>query len=203
MQQQAQVPQFGNWETAQDVPHTQCFNHARRRKSGRNATNLIDPNESSEAHAKAISSLDRAAPSTTESIADTTKPKDANPLKTNGGNFRRTATPPVRKSPANRAIFGDNQKRFQGRIASEVTPGRIRRNLCDRTNATPDHHYVFVPPFAGWDENDPESGQKYTEVFNKVADQRTPGTPFKPSQPSSLKQKSTEPKGCGCLSWIF
>ncbi|CAL9117955.1 unnamed protein product [Musa textilis] len=131
MQQQAQVPHFGNWETAQDVSYTQYFNHALRRKGGRNATNPIDPNESSEAQAKAASSPVHAAPSTTESNADTTKPKDANPLKTNGGNFHRTTTPPVRKSLANQAIFGDNQKRFQGRIASEVTPGRIRRNLCD------------------------------------------------------------------------
>ncbi|KAJ8475815.1 hypothetical protein OPV22_019542 [Ensete ventricosum] len=152
MAQQAQMPQFGNWETARDVPSTQCFNHARRRKSGRNATNSIDPNESLEAHVKAASSPIHAAPSTTESNADTTKPKDTNSLKINSGNFRRTATPP------------------------------------------PDN-YVFVPPFAGWDEKDSASDQRHTEVFNKVDDdQITPGIPFKPSQPSSQKQKSTEPK---------
>ncbi|RWW80243.1 hypothetical protein BHE74_00011426, partial [Ensete ventricosum] len=49
------------------------------------------------------------------------------------------------------------------------------------------HHDVTVPPFAGWDENDPASGERYTRIFNVIADnRRNPGTPYKPPTPSGL-----------------
>ncbi|URE23920.1 DUF246 domain-containing protein [Musa troglodytarum] len=140
----------------------------------------------------------------------------------------------IRKSPINphdqqhvaRANYGDNQKKpnrsrgtYQGkpaaertandtppsdkRIAPEDTPGRVRTNPSDRAYGTP-HHDVAVPPFAGWDENDPASGEKYTGIFNLIADnRRNPGTPYNPPMPSSRKQESNKTKGCGCLSWIL
>ncbi|CAL9120700.1 unnamed protein product [Musa textilis] len=222
MQQQAKVPKFGNWATAESVPYTQYFDQARSKSDRKTTTKPNGGTENSEKVPTDVESLVDASSAKTGSNLETTKPKDPRPVRKDAGTINQTDTPVsnegVVRKPDNERRSNRTHGGYQGKsadraandpppsgkkTASEGTPGRIRTTPGDRACGTP-HHDVTVPPFAGWDENDPASGEEYTGIFKLIADnRRTPGTPYEPPQPSGQKQESTGTKGCGCLSWIL
>lgn len=88
------------------------------------------------------------------------------------------------------------------------TPGRSRlRSVTRGGDDTPDDSPA-VPKFGDWDESDPASGEGYTQVFDRVREEKQSGTgkvPIMPTESSySNGQKqygNDSPKGCLCFPW--
>ncbi|XP_059296463.1 RPM1-interacting protein 4 [Lycium ferocissimum] len=81
--------------------------------------------------------------------------------------------------------------------SSHATPGRSKNK-----QETPDRG-AAVPRFGEWDENDPQSADNYTHIFNKVREEKLgtpPGTPSRtPNNPQS--QNSNKKRMKCCFPW--
>lgn len=65
---------------------------------------------------------------------------------------------------------------------------------------------VAVPRFGEWDENDPASADGYTQLFNKVREERAgtgqaPGTPTQRPYVFRKQDANDKAKGC-CFGWF-
>ncbi|XP_064995259.1 uncharacterized protein LOC135631476 isoform X2 [Musa acuminata AAA Group] len=89
-------------------------------------------------------------------------------------------------------------------FSSDGTTRKIRKKRRKQGYGNYPEGDVIVPPFEDWEMN-PESAEKYTDVFQVIGDSRkSPGTPIKLSIESDTHKKDpNECKGCRCLSWIF
>lgn len=90
--------------------------------------------------------------------------------------------------------------------SSHGTPGRSRMRPT-RGEESPDRG-AQVPRFGEWDENNPQSADNYTHIFNKVREEKATGSPMvsgtdaKPSYNTVRNQKSNENKGWWWLPCI-
>ncbi|KAL6567083.1 hypothetical protein OROMI_015487 [Orobanche minor] len=100
---------------------------------------------------------------------------------------------------------GDGSSAWEGRNR-DSRHGNVERSWLrpGRGDGSPDKG-AAVPKFGEWNENDPESAEKFTGIFNKVRNERNTGmgnpsaTPKHPSC-DKYKQPSDEPKKC-CFPW--
>ncbi|KAI4374406.1 hypothetical protein MLD38_012407 [Melastoma candidum] len=122
----------------------------------------------------------------------------------------------IEKSPMH------NQPRTPGRGSS--SPMTERRATRDLIHGTPGRSHlastsqgddhdggVIVPRFGEWDDNDPRSGEGFTEVFNNVRRERQ-GIESSGTNPhantshsgAARKAKASGSKGacCGCCPWL-
>ncbi|XP_057781036.1 RPM1-interacting protein 4-like isoform X2 [Salvia miltiorrhiza] len=89
--------------------------------------------------------------------------------------------------------------------SSHGTPGRSKLRPTSRGDESPDKG-AAVPRFGEWDENDPQSAENFTHIFNKVREERNTGagnvsgTPRHPSYGTPGRQKD-QPKKCCCGWW--
>lgn len=87
--------------------------------------------------------------------------------------------------------------------SSHGTPGRSRLKPV-QVDESPDRG-AAVPVFGEWDENDPQSAENFTHIFNKVREERNSGagnasgTPKHPSY-GAQNQHSKNQKTC-CFPW--
>ncbi|PIN03707.1 hypothetical protein CDL12_23764 [Handroanthus impetiginosus] len=87
---------------------------------------------------------------------------------------------------------------------SHGTPSRSRLRPTAREDESPDKG-AAVPRFGEWDENDPQSAENFTHIFDKVREERNSGagnvsgTPRHPSY-VTRGQQAHEPKKC-CFPW--
>lgn len=93
--------------------------------------------------------------------------------------------------------------------SSHGTPGRS----FESARATPGRHQMkqespdrgtVVPKFGGWDDNDPQDAENYTEVFNKVREQRHVDSGNMPSAGgrtsySTERHQQNEKQKCCCF----
>lgn len=94
----------------------------------------------------------------------------------------------------------DSSHRTPGRSfeSSHATPGRskVKQENSDRGAA--------VPRFGEWDENDPQSADNYTHIFNKVREEKQgnpSGTPSRTSYNTQMhKSEEKQMKWC-CCPW--
>ncbi|GAA0141020.1 hypothetical protein LIER_02258 [Lithospermum erythrorhizon] len=117
---------------------------------------------------------------------------------------------------------------LQGRIGSQVTsspswerkvstegshgqatstPGRSRLRPVTRGDETPDHG-TAVPKFGEWDDNDPASAEGFTQIFNKVQEEKQTGGGKVPIMPSEspyangqMRDRYDNSKCCFCIPW--
>ncbi|XP_057766303.1 RPM1-interacting protein 4-like isoform X2 [Salvia miltiorrhiza] len=86
------------------------------------------------------------------------------------------------------------------------TPGRSRLRSVTRGDDSPDRSPA-VPKFGDWDETDPAAAEGYTQVFNRVREEKNsetgkvPVMPTETSNSSTQKQANENTKGCFCFSW--
>ncbi|KAL8480759.1 hypothetical protein ACS0TY_026783 [Phlomoides rotata] len=89
--------------------------------------------------------------------------------------------------------------------APHGTPGRSRLKPASRGDESPDKA-AAVPRFGEWDENDPQSAENFTHIFNQVREERNTGpgnmsgTPKHPSYGTN-GQRANQPKKC-CFGWF-
>ncbi|XP_019180405.1 PREDICTED: RPM1-interacting protein 4-like isoform X2 [Ipomoea nil] len=71
------------------------------------------------------------------------------------------------------------------------TPGRSRLRSITKDDDTPDHGPA-VPKFGDWDETDPASAEEYTQVFEKVREEKQSGAEKVPSMPTEPSYSNSE-----------
>ncbi|XP_058206722.1 RPM1-interacting protein 4 [Rhododendron vialii] len=107
----------------------------------------------------------------------------------------------ARKGSASPGLEGKNS--FD---SSHGTPGRSRMKPGNRGDETPERG-AAVPKFGDWDENNPQSADGYTHIFNKVREEKlmeagkSPTVGSERAYTAARKQKSDDDmKGC-CFPW--
>ncbi|XP_059290014.1 RPM1-interacting protein 4-like [Lycium ferocissimum] len=84
--------------------------------------------------------------------------------------------------------------------SAHATPGRYQTK-----QESPDRGAV-VPKFGEWDDNDPQAAENYTEVFNKVREERhvdsgNPGAVGRASYSTQRNQRNEKQKSCCFPLW--
>ncbi|XP_028797139.1 RPM1-interacting protein 4-like [Neltuma alba] len=113
----------------------------------------------------------------------------------------------IERSPLHRLVKtpGRDSPSWEGKNSydsSHGTPGRSRLRTPHRGDESPDKA-AAVPKFGEWDENDPASADGYTQLFNKVKEERAgggqaPGTPTQ--RPYIVRNQDIKDKA---KSWCF
>ncbi|XP_073006666.1 RPM1-interacting protein 4-like [Typha latifolia] len=227
---QANVPEFGKWGSG-DVPYTQYFDDARKKRNTGMVINPKDTNQNAETNSKPA---DASAP---RIETGNPKPKDVASAKRQETDSRRSAGPSLRheqqyKGQANNATperrpnrmsanqsplnpihqskptyRGESNHSAERRTSSDKhasnAPGKVGRKHGGRGNESPEQD-LAVPPFGSWDDNKAESGDSYTGIFKKLREDRaSPMIPGRSPYPTSHeKNKSPQVKKCSCFSWL-
>ncbi|KAM3289256.1 RPM1-interacting protein 4 isoform X1 [Capsicum chacoense] len=71
------------------------------------------------------------------------------------------------------------------------TPGRSRLRSVTKGDDTPDDSPA-VPKFGDWDENDPASAEGYTQIFNKVREEKQTGAAKVPATSTDTSYSSSQ-----------
>ncbi|CAA2968447.1 RPM1-interacting 4-like isoform X2 [Olea europaea subsp. europaea] len=226
--QDPSVPKFGNWESEDNVPYTVYFDKARKNRGGK-MINPNDPAENPDMFLNADSSPPAPAPAPpTKPETSLVQPRNSPAQSENtgqrtandsnyvgrgarsGGHARRTAGSghSIERSPlhphhqAKITGRGSGSPAWEGKNSydsSHGTPGRSRLKPT-QGDESPDRG-AAVPVFGEW-ENDPQSAENFTHIFNKVREERNNGagnvssTPKHPSQ----NHQSKNHKKC-CFPW--
>lgn len=232
-QKNAHVPKFGNWDNDGNVPYTVYFENARKGKGGGKMINPNDPVENPEAFSVAAPSPNRSegqgrpAPPTSPPPHHERRPSDAPPLSPNpyaGSPYHRHAggEPPrrgagggggysVEQSPSplhpysqySRADYSESGG--YGLVANSVERSRAKGGT--RGNETPTRGSA-VPKFGDWDSN-PASADGYTNIFNKVREEKQiqvgkpPGFDKDAAHGNRSKQHDDDSasSSCSCFGW--
>ncbi|KAK4270202.1 hypothetical protein QN277_023269 [Acacia crassicarpa] len=112
--------------------------------------------------------------------------------------LHRLAKTPGRDSPSLEGRKNSND-------SSHGTPGRSRLRTPTRGDESPDKA-AAVPRFGAWDENDPASADGFTQLFNKVREERAgagqaPGTPTPRPYVAGNQDTNDKAKSC-CFGWF-
>ncbi|XP_078166987.1 RPM1 interacting protein 4 [Carex rostrata] len=167
-QQNSHVPKFGNWEEQGDTPYTAYFNNARvNRKTGGKMVNPNDPSENPEAFSS------HASPMHAGSGSD---PSNLNPSQN-----QRDREEVVRTS-RDHGHLSEHVKR-QSRTSgtpdrSPLHPGRTKVKATSRGDDMLEAGSA-LPKFGEWDK-DPSAAEGYTDIFNKVKEEKQTGSSKSP-----------------------
>ncbi|XP_030454748.1 RPM1-interacting protein 4-like [Syzygium oleosum] len=247
MAQRSRVPQFGKWNTDEDVAYTVYFEKAREQRGGVGVKvgNPNDPQENPELHPNGAPESKFAPPPGPKPRVATEESRGPEPARmaqdrrarADDSDLRRSINPSVRKDNAasrtndSRQASGEPYKRpagsnpgydhsadrsplhhqakASGGAAYGSSPGghgRARARADDSLSGG-----AAVPKFGEWNVNDPASGDGYTDVFNRIKEerQRGPGTAMSPGpnvrgSPYTGNRKPNprdNPKSC-CCPWF-
>ncbi|KAL7172781.1 hypothetical protein ACSBR2_032286 [Camellia fascicularis] len=90
--------------------------------------------------------------------------------------------------------------------SSRGAPGRSRMGQVNRGDETPDRG-AAVPKFGEWDESNPSSADGYTDIFNKVREEKNSAAGKAPSvtngssYTNTRKQNTNDDVKCWCFPW--
>ncbi|KAL0389868.1 UNVERIFIED_CONTAM: RPM1-interacting protein 4 [Sesamum calycinum] len=200
------VPKFGNWENEDNVPYTVFFDKARKNRGGK----MINPNDPQENPDMFPSSdpppLPPARPSRTRpeepigrGAVRPTTPEHR--VSREDGDFRQFSNSPARNENMGESYGrGSGSPAWEGKShdSSHGTAAKSRLRPA-RGDESPDKG-AAVPRFGEWNENDPQSAENFTHIFNKVREERNTGTGAgnmtgTPKHPSyGARSQSNEPK---------
>uniref|UniRef100_A0ACD6A8L6 Uncharacterized protein n=1 Tax=Avena sativa TaxID=4498 RepID=A0ACD6A8L6_AVESA len=101
---------------------------------------------------------------------------------------------------------GDRRGSTEGnRGNAPTTPGRSKMRPSGRGDETPERGSA-VPKFGDWDEKDPSTGEGFTDIFEKVREEKQSGVD-NPSSSHAYTDRYNrgdryESSGCSCFSWF-
>lgn len=232
MAARARVPQFGKWEENEDnVPYTLYFENARKGKGGK----MINPNDPQENpdmfRQSAPPAPSRNRPQTGEPMGrGAVRPlhthKQQGSREYNNHSHGSHSRKPTRQSIGSEDSFERSpiHSHHQGKVSgrngtspawdgessygsSQGTHGKSRRKPVTRVDESPDRSPA-VPRFGEWDENNPQSAERYTHIFNIMREERhtgpssLSGNKMEPSDHMTQKQNASgNRKGC-CFPWL-
>ncbi|CAH9068941.1 unnamed protein product [Cuscuta epithymum] len=95
-----------------------------------------------------------------------------------------------------------------GRPIAPSTPSRSRLRPVTKGDDTPDHNLV-IPKFGDWDDMDPSSAEQFSQVFDRVRDEKQSEAGKVPVMPTEIPDLNNEKqlrnessKGCSCFPWL-
>ncbi|GMH08038.1 hypothetical protein Nepgr_009878 [Nepenthes gracilis] len=225
------VPKFGDWEN-QDIPFTEYFEKARKAKSGK-TMNLDDPHYNYDLDSDSFSSAQshallllgkRKALGRIKAV----RPKHELQVNQEDDELQRPTDYPSHHDIDRRAATESTHQHHAGVNPSETpgmavmtnmgndggthdlapsTPGRLWLRST-RGNETPADHAAAVPKFGEWDEDDPTSADGYSQIFNRVRQERHNGAAVAPSMAPNARQShgdgqsgSGNSKSWCCFPW--
>nr|GEX31425.1 RPM1-interacting protein 4-like isoform X2 [Tanacetum cinerariifolium] len=218
MAQKSQVPKFGNWEDQEEVPYTAYFERATKDRNAKTTPQFLDPSsnngpsfknqEESKVKNREFTKSqleilkDQDSPRANQKSRISQEEVDLRYSTESSTNPKRVS----RQSVGSNHSFGNNVSlSSEGSYgAASSTPGRSRLRQGTRGDETPDDGPV-IPKFGDWDDNDPTSGERYTQVFNKVREDKHGGggkSPMVTTENADFYgQRNESSKGCGCFPW--
>ncbi|EYU40620.1 hypothetical protein ABFS82_14G054600 [Erythranthe guttata] len=236
------VPQFGNWESEDNVPYTVYFDKARKTRGGK----MINPNDPEENPDMFPNNNDHPPPAPSAMGRGAVRPTPEHRVSKEDGQYNNSPgrVENMGQKTGNESNYGGRGQRsgrptrtsggseqsfersplhphYQAKVAggrgggspswegkshdnSYGIPGRSRMKPNTRGDESPEKG-AAVPKFGEWDENNPESAENFTHIFNKVREERTtgagnaPGTPKHPSY-GGRGQQVNDQKKC-CFPW--
>ncbi|CAL9081842.1 unnamed protein product [Musa textilis] len=222
-QRQAHVPVFSNQDASEDVVYARRSPLAVKNRVPKvSAKNSEAYARDGQAPVKVSLNIEASKPSEVPSFQEMKQARKKDGI-------RQIATPPVHNQDAAHRHTKDaanlqhesetkipvkdvNTSSQEKGFSSDGTTRKIRKKHRKQGYGNYTVGDVIVPPFADWEVN-PESAEKYTDVFQIIGDSRkSPGTPLKlPIESDAHKKDPNECKvsdlflfqGCRCLSWIF
>ncbi|KAM3373819.1 RPM1-interacting protein 4 isoform X1 [Capsicum galapagoense] len=225
------VPKFGNWDSENNTPYTVVFENARKTRGGK----MINPNDPQEnpdmfpnVAPPSRPKIQAEEPNKRRVSREEGDFRAYSPQR-NGGRGSNSGRPSRHSGGSDHSIakspLHPSSQAKTGRVAaspvwegknsydsSHGTPGRS----FESAHATPGRHQTkhesqpdrgaVVPKFGGWDDNDPQAAENYTEVFNKVREERhvdtgnKPGSVGRTSYSTQRHHQNEKQKGC-CFPW--
>ncbi|XP_030547841.1 RPM1-interacting protein 4-like isoform X1 [Rhodamnia argentea] len=207
-QQRSRVPQFGKWNTSEDVAYTVCFDKAREQRggSGMKVGNPNDPQENPGLHLNGAPKSKFAPPEAYKPRVASEEPRGQsnNPSARKDNAASRTNDSRHPHFQSHGTAYGEPHKRHAGTnngydhsagrsplhhqakasggAAPGSSPGAYGRSRV-RADDTPSGG-AAVPRFGEWNVNDHASGDGYTTVFNRIKEekQRRPMAAMSPGQ---------------------
>lgn len=219
MAQLSQVPKFGNWEDQEDVPYTAYFERAKKVRNGKTTPQILDPSTNNGSSFKNQEESEVKNREFTKSQPEILKDQDSprtnqkSRISQEEVDLRYSTESSTNPKRVSRQSVGSNHS-FGNKVslssegsygAASSTPGRSRLRQVTRGDETPDDGPV-IPKFGDWDDNDPTSGERYTQVFNKVREDKHAGgggkSPMVTTENADFYgQRNESSKGCGCFPW--
>lgn len=191
------LPQFGDWNTAGNVPYTQCFDNIRKGKKERKILNPNDPQENPEAFQDDNIRWNQDPPRDPPrpQFHDDNKRANPTPPRTpqhdhpTRGQFAPPVRPQFAPEPRQRQNPNDNPQRVDLKSEGNASPLRPKFQLPpgkDANSAVPPRtpgrstmgpagagggRKAAIPEFGGW-ANNPSEPVGYTMIFTKARDDR-------------------------------
>ncbi|KAI7724404.1 hypothetical protein M8C21_007023 [Ambrosia artemisiifolia] len=231
MQQRSQVPKFGDWDNQDDVPYTVYFEKAKKGRKSKMNSQISYPSSNNEPSFEAPDEAHIRYGEPIKSEPERPKVKDSSRIKhetrVSGEevDLRKSSDSLSQPRRVSRPSAGSVQSfdnspmhpRHHARggnkasVSSESsygagssTPGRARLGQVTRGDENVDDG-TAIPKFGDWDDNDPASGERYTEVFNKARqDKHAAGgrSPMITSEDGNyFGQRKEKSKVFGCFPW--
>ncbi|XP_022642885.1 RPM1-interacting protein 4 [Vigna radiata var. radiata] len=213
------VPKFGNWDS-DNVPYTAYFEHARREKSRMVMMNPNDPMENPEA-------LNNKCMRVGENMDDGYS-HNGNSLENGrfgalGNDAQRHMRGRGRGSNGGSTTdFVSEQSQFDDSVNQRSPRSNHRRNISKGGSSTksfsssshttnksrntsfndqPNNRAPAIPKFGTWDVTDPNSGEGYTAIFNKIKEERQIKSANITNTPT-LNKSNIQNQYAGSFSWF-
>ncbi|KAL0918716.1 hypothetical protein M5K25_010740 [Dendrobium thyrsiflorum] len=97
------------------------------------------------------------------------------PTRTSGSHENRAGLDPLRHHHHHQRVankVGEKKSSSEsGHVVVPSTPGRSQLKVSSRPDESSEEGIV-VPKFGDWDESNPSSGEAFTDIFNKVQEER-------------------------------
>ncbi|KAK7245922.1 hypothetical protein RIF29_40776 [Crotalaria pallida] len=177
------VPKFGNWEEADNIPYTACFENARKEKGGGVMINPNDPMENPEAFNMCKGGYQHV---------------DANnEVKAYHNHSHKQSSLEKRNH-----TLGHVHHRSRGRQGSVMSGFSSSSHKSHKRGGNSfdephrNHQATTVPKFGNWDVMDPNSGEGYSDIFTKIKEE-------KHSAPSHISNMSTQPLNNSCTKILL
>ncbi|KAJ0092660.1 hypothetical protein Patl1_26014 [Pistacia atlantica] len=206
--QRSQVPKFGNWENADNVPYTAYFEKARSNRSvKKNSNNTRGNLDMSSDNLSPVQAppFQMEIKSGSQKGQEALRKKHVQELKPRGcvssnDSPKKATRQNVRSDHRieHSALAKNHQARVGGKgsgISSPLwprksstegsnnlaplNPGRSQMRSVTRGNDTPNHS-AAVPKFGDWDESNPASADGFTHAFDKVRKEKLNGNGMEP-----------------------
>ncbi|XAR53829.1 hypothetical protein NMG60_11022522 [Bertholletia excelsa] len=226
MAQQSHIPKFGNWDN-DNIPYTAFFENARKEKGGGVKMNPNDPEDNPEAFM-----CGRVGIESDEASRAVWHPVHLNSIKSMSMEKHHLEEPNYKRNPMNAS---ESQKtRTHRSLTSESSSDKSnsedshhkrskKKSILDSNSSIPSSHAhdgirnasdvsdekayrpTSMPKFGEWDERDPQSGEGFTIIFNKlkrekqIADAKFPTPQQQPSINTCHQKQDTHSKVCCCL----
>uniref|UniRef100_A0A0D9W1D3 RIN4 pathogenic type III effector avirulence factor Avr cleavage site domain-containing protein n=1 Tax=Leersia perrieri TaxID=77586 RepID=A0A0D9W1D3_9ORYZ len=166
------VPKFGSWEDEDRGEHlyTQYFENARKGKSPGRSVNPNNHHGDTDAPSKA-SPLRAGSDPAVRKLKDERRSNQEDDLR----QHETTVCKPYAESPNHRYGAHTNDDNAARKTGIEKSPIHPRHQARVANKGGPERGSA-VPKFGEWDEKDPSTGEGFTDIFEKVREEKQSGT---------------------------